>query len=201
MTVTRLIPVLTVGCALLAAHGVAPGALAQAPPGQPEGAVVAHTAEALVTVEAVDRTSREVVLRGTSGDRFALVASPAVDIAQVKPGDRVVVRYVEALAASLARPGQGGTGGVVEQSGVTRGTPEGTAPAGRAERLVGATVTIEAIDRATHRVSFTGPGGTSRTVAVRDPEARRFVAALKAGDRVDLVHTEALAIAVEPASR
>jgi hypothetical protein len=124
-----------------------------------------------------------------------------VNLAQVKPGDRVVVRYIEALAASLARPGQGGTGSIVEQSGITRGTPEGTRPAGRAERLVGATVTIEAIDHAAHTVSFTGPGGTFRTVVVRDPEARRFVDTLKAGDRVDLVYAESLAVAVEPMPR
>jgi hypothetical protein len=201
MTVSRLIPVLTVGCALLAAQGMATEAVAQAPEAQPAGAAVVHTTEALVTVESVDQTSREVVLRGTSGNQITLVTSPAVNLAQVKPGDRVVVRYIEALAASLAKPGQGGSGSIVEQSGVTRGTPEGTRPAGRAERLVGATVTIEAIDRATHRVSFTGPGGTSRTVAVRDPEARRFLETLKAGDRVDLVYTESLAVAVEPASR
>src|SRR5918994_294614 len=56
-----------VGASGAAAVGIAPEALAQAPPGQPEGAAAAHTAEALVTVEAVDQTSREVVLRGTSG--------------------------------------------------------------------------------------------------------------------------------------
>ena len=201
MTVSRLIPVLTVGCALLAAQGMATEAVAQATEAQPAGAVVAHTTEAVVTVEAVDQQSREIKLRSTNGSLIALVASPAVNLARVRPGDRVVVRYAEALAASLAKPGQGGSGSIVEQSGLTRGTPEGSGPAGTAVRQVGATVTIDVIDRATHTVSFTGPGGASRTVAVRDPEARRLVDTLKVGDRVDLVYTESLAIAVEPASR
>ena len=55
MTVSRLIPVLTVGCALLAAQGMATEAVAQATEAQPAGAVVAHTTEAVVTVEAVDQ--------------------------------------------------------------------------------------------------------------------------------------------------
>ena len=78
MTVSKLIPVLTVGCALLAAQGMATEAAAQAPEAQPAGAVVVHTTEALVTVETVDQTSREVVLRGTSGNQITLVTSPTV---------------------------------------------------------------------------------------------------------------------------
>ena len=37
--------------------------------------------------------------------------------------------------------------------------------------------------------------------AVQDPEMQRFVDTLKVGDRVDLVYTESLAIAVEPLSQ
>jgi hypothetical protein len=76
-----------------------------------------------------------------------------------------------------------------------RAVHQGTRPAGKAERLVAATVTIDAIDRATYTASFTGAGGASRTVAVRDPEPRRFVDTLKVGDQVDLVYTESLIIA------
>ena len=116
-------------------------------------------------------------------------------------GDRVVVRYVEALAASLAKPGQGGGGTAVEQGGIARHAPEGARPTGTIGNQIRATVTIDAIDRATHTVTFTGPANAARTVVVRDPEAQRFLDPLKAGDRVDLVYTESLAVAVEPMSK
>jgi hypothetical protein len=166
------------------------------------GAMVAYTTEAAATVESIDQQSREVLLRGSGGRLFTVKAGPAVEnLARVKTGDRVVVRYVEALAASLAKPGQGGGGTAVEQGGIARHAPEGARPTGTIGNQIRATVTIDAIDRATHTVTFTGPANAARTVAVRDPEAQRFLATLKPGDRVDLVYTESLAVAVEPMNK
>jgi hypothetical protein len=72
------------------------------------GTTVAYTTEAVASVESVDQQTREMLLRGAGGRLFAVKAGPAVEnLARVKSGDRVVVRYVEALAASLAKPGQG----------------------------------------------------------------------------------------------
>lgn len=164
----------------------------------PSGAAVAYTTEAAATVVAIDQQSREVQLRGTEGRLFTVTAGPAVEnLARVKVGDRVVIRYVQALAISLAKPGQG-AGGVVVEGGITRNAPEGAGPAGAMGNRLRATVTIDAIDHATHTVTFTGPANNVRTVAVQDPAAQSFVATLKPGDRVDLVYTESLAVAVEP---
>jgi hypothetical protein len=163
------------------------------------GATVAYTTEAVATVESIDQQSREVLLRGAGGRLFAVKAGPAVEnLARVKAGDRVVVRYVEALAASLAKPGQGGGGTAAEQSGIARHAPEGARPTGTVGSQIRATVTIDAIDRATHTVTFTGPANAARTIVVKDPEAQRFLDTLKPGDRVDLVYTESFAVAVEP---
>lgn len=164
----------------------------------PSGAAVAFTTEAAATVVAIDQQSREVQLRGTEGRLFTVTAGPAVEnLSRVKVGDRVVIRYVQALALSLAKPDQG-AGGVVVEGGITRSAPEGAGPAGAIGNRLRATVTIDAVDHATHTVTFTGPANNVRTVAVQDPAARSFVATLKPGDRVDLVYTESLAVAVEP---
>ncbi len=65
---------------------------------------------------------------------------------------------------------------------------------------VRATVKISnSVDAANRLVSFTGPKGVKRTVAVKDPKAREFVKQLKPGDEVELTYTEALAISVEEA--
>src|SRR5947209_18545157 len=78
---------------------------AQANPQSP-GTTVAYTTDLLATVESIDQKTRHVVLRGPNGGRVALVVGPAVEnLAKVKAGDKVRVHYVEALAASLAKPG------------------------------------------------------------------------------------------------
>ena len=200
MNTVRLIPVLAVGGALLVAQAASSDALAQAR--QTQGATVAYTTEAVATVESIDQQTRKVVLRGPGGNTFEVHAGPAVEnLSRVKQGDRVVVRYVEALAASLARPGQGGGGTATDQAGIARHAPGQSAPTGTVGSQIRSTVTIDAIDKATHEVTFTGAANHAQTVRVQDQEMQRFVDTLKVGDRVDLVYTESLAIAVEPVSR
>jgi carbon monoxide dehydrogenase subunit G len=200
MNTGKLVSVLTIGGALLTGQLLPSEALAQAAQQQTQGATVAYTTEAVATVESVDQQTRMVVLRGTGGRVFEVYAGPAVEnLARVKQGDRVVVRYVEALAASLARPSQGG-GTATEQSGISRHAPGQSSPTGTVGSQMRSTVTIEEIDRATHTVTFSGPGNRAHMVAVQDPEMRRFVETLKVGDRVDLVYTESMAVAVEPLS-
>ena len=165
---------------------------------QPAGAAVAHTVEATATVEAVDQQRREVLIRGTGGNLFALLADPAVNIQRLKSGDRILVRYVEALAVSLAKPGQDAGGSMAEQSGIDRSAPVGSSAAGTVKNQMRTTVTIDAIDHLTHRVSFTDPGNTTHSVTVQDPAAQRFVDTLKVGDQVDLVYTQSLAVAIDP---
>jgi hypothetical protein len=200
MNTVRLIPVLAVGGALLVAQAASSDALAQAR--QTQGAMVAYTTEAVATVESIDQQTRKVVLRGPGGNTFEVHAGPAVEnLSRVKQGDRVVVRYVEALAASLARPGQGGGGTATDQAGIARHAPGQSAPTGTVGGQIRSTVTIDAIDKATHAVTFTGAANHAQTVRVQDQEMQRFVDTLKVGDHVDLVYTESLAIAVEPVSR
>jgi hypothetical protein len=200
----RLVPVLAVGCALLAAPGMPSEAFGQAAQRQQPDVTVAWTTEIVATVESVDQQSREVLLRGPGGNLVNVEAGPEVrNLDRVKPGDHVVVRYIEALAASLARADQSGGAMVQGQGGVARTTTPG--PGARPTGVVGgqvrATVRVEGIDRATNTVTFVGPSGGVRTVAVREPDAQRFLQTLKAGDLVDLVYTESVAIAVEPMPR
>lgn len=200
MTIARLIPILAVGGALLVAQATYTGSLAQG--GPPSGATVAYTTEAVATVESIDQQTRKVVLRGPGGNSFEVHAGPAVEnLSRVKQGDRVVVRYVEALAASLARPGPGGGGTANSQAGIARHAPDQSTPTGTVSDQIRSTVMISAIDRATHAVTFTGAANRTETVRVQDPEMQRFVETLKVGDQVDLVYTESLAVAVEPISQ
>jgi hypothetical protein len=149
----------------------------------------------------VDQASREVLLRGAGGALLAITAGPEVrNLQQIRPGDQVVIRYVEALAARLAPADASGSATVDVQGGIARSSP-GTAPGAVAGEQIRTTVQVEAVDRSANTVTFSGPSGAVRTVAVRDPDARRFLQTLKAGDRVELAYTESLAVSVEPLQR
>jgi hypothetical protein len=201
MRSARLIPLLIVGGALLAVPGMVSAAFGQAAQPSAPGTVVAWTTEMRATVESIDHATRQIVLRGPEGNRLALTASPEVrNLDQVRAGDQVVIRYTEALAASLAKPDERSGANVTRQEGVVRSEP-GQRPGGVIGGQVRATVQVEAVDRASNTLTIIGPAGVARTIAVRDPDAQRFLQTLKAGDRVELVYTEALAMAVEPMQR
>lgn len=159
---------------------------------------VENTQSVTATVEAIDRDSRLVELR--DGDEVTTVQVPdeVRNFDQIKVGDEVVVNYYQGIAAQFKKKGESKT---VGRADVTHGTgraAEGTRPAGVAANTVTTTVVIEAVDRSSNAVTFTGPTGMTRTVQVKDPDAQQFIGTLKKGDEVELTYTEALAVAVQP---
>jgi hypothetical protein len=167
---------------------------------QQQPTTVERTKETAATVEAVDLAERQVTLKGPDGKVFTLHAGDDVrKLAQVEVGDQVVIRYREAIAAELAKPGAAASmGGVSAQA--TR-APAGAKPGAEVAQEVKATVRIDALNLATHTVAFSGPGGTQQTIAVQDPGMQDFLKTLKVGDEVEITYTEALAISVEPAAK
>ncbi|TCH98281.1 hypothetical protein EJV46_13935 [Roseococcus sp. SYP-B2431] len=154
-------------------------------------------------VETVDPRSREILLRGgggaQSGALLSMVASQRVQrLGEIRPGDRVRVRYFQALAAQAVTPLSRSS---LPFEGVTvdrRETAE--RPGGEITRVRRGRVTITAVDAATGSVSFLGPNNVPRTVVARNAEVQAFIRRLRVGDQVDLVYEEALAISVEPMS-
>lgn len=150
------------------------------------------------TVESIDQTTRELTLKGENGRTETVKVAPDVrNLAQVRPGDKVVVRYYEGLAAQIRKKGDAPPTNVAE-SAVAARAPEGSRPAGLVGETVNSTVVIEAVDRSANTVTFKNEDGTAHTVAVKKPEARKFIAGLKKGDEVDITYTQALAVSVEP---
>lgn len=150
------------------------------------------------TVESIDVEKRLVELR--SAERTTTVQVPAEvrNLTQLKVGDQVVVEYYEALAAQFKKKGTSATIGVVDVELAAERALPGAKPAADITSKVSSTVVIDAVNPSTHSVTFTGPTGMTRTVNVKDPRAREFVATLKQGDEVELTYVEALAIKVEP---
>src|SRR3712207_5706550 len=135
-------------------------------------AAIIGTEEARATVETVDQQKRTVLLRGPTGALLSVHAGPEVrNLAQVKPGDQVVIRYAEAVAARIVRPGDPAP---ESTTSVARAAP-GERPAGVVVDNLRERVRIEGVNPATGTVSFIGPDRVPRTVAVRAPAMRDFL--------------------------
>ena len=184
---------MTFGLVLLAAAETTAARVAAAQP-----SVVLGAQEVRATVETVDQQARTVLLRGPTGALLTVHAGPEVrNLPQVKPGDQVVLRYAQAVAARIARPGDPDP----ESTTTMSSAAPGERPAGLVVDHIRRRVTIEGVDPANNTVSFIDPDRVPRTVAVRQQAMQDFLRTLKAGDEVELTFTEAVAISVESAAR
>jgi len=190
---------------LVAAASLAVAALpasAQPPSGgativktEPGKGVAARVLRVSATVEAIDPATRTVTLRGAKGNTLDLPVGPQVkNFDQIKVGDSVVVRYIEALTLELKK---GGAGIRERSERVEAATAQpGERPAAGAARQVTVVADVIAVNRKTMVVTLKGP---KRTVdlKLRDPKQIRLV---KVGDQVEATYTEGVAVSVEPAT-
>ena len=160
----------------------------------PGVAGAANTVDITATITAIDAKTREVTLKGPQGREAVITAGPEVkNFAQMKVGDEVNVKYVEALTLELKKGG-GGTVGRTEKAGAEAAKP-GERPAGAAGRQVKVIADVVNVDTQNQVVTLKGP---KRTVdlKVKDPQQLALIAK---GDQVEATYTEAMAIAVSPA--
>ena len=156
----------------------------------------AETAEITATITAINHKTREVTLKGPEGRAVTLQLSHEVkNFAQMKVGDTVKAKYVQALTLELKKGGKEVVSRT-EKAGAATAKP-GEKPAGMAGRQLRIIAEVTAVDPATQMVTLKGP---KRTVDlhVQDPEQFKLIAV---GDHVEANYTEALAIAVEPAKK
>jgi hypothetical protein len=159
----------------------------------PGKATIAEQAKITATVEAIDVQQRRVILRGPKGKAIALTVGPDVrNLDQVKVGDRVVVRYVQALTLTLQKNGTN-LRGRTETEGAAR-SPAGDLPGGAVGQQVEVIADVIAVNAKTHMVTLRGPQ-QQVDLKVRDAKQLQMV---KVGDQVKAVYTEALALSVEP---
>ncbi len=159
-----------------------------------EGVIASDTVTLTAKVEAVDQAKRLVTLRGPDGRVVKVKVDPAVkNLPQVKVGDTVTAVYRESIAIEVIRGG-GAPGASAEVVGA-RAAP-GQKPAGLVAERIRITAKIRAIDTAKSRIELQEPNGQVQWLPVQNPGVLRD---LKVGDDVQVVYTEALAVAVEPA--
>jgi hypothetical protein len=161
----------------------------------PGRGVAERVAQITASVEAVDPAERTVTLKGPAGDIVTLaVGSEVQNFDQIRVGDLMVVRHLEALTLELKKRGTA----VRERTEreVTDRAPPGERPAAIDAHEVHVVADVIAVDPLTQTLRLRDP---TRVVDLRvdDPEQFKLVAV---GDQVEATYTEAVAISVEPAA-
>jgi hypothetical protein len=189
----------------LMASALAATALAQpaAPTGgavvasEPGKAVVASAVEISAQVVGIDKAARTVTLKGPKGNVVDVVAGGEVrNFDQIKVGDLVVARYVEALTLELKKT-KVAAGDVKVREEAAKAKP-GEKPAAAGARQVTVVADVVAVDPVKSTITLKGPKGKELTLNVQNPEQFKVV---KKGDQVEATYTEALALSVEPAPK
>jgi len=159
----------------------------------PGKGAMASTVEITATVEAIDKAKRAVTLKGPEGNVRTVTVGPEVkNFDQIKVGDLVAVRYLEALSLELKK---GGTAPVARTESAMAGKAKaGEKPGIGGARQITVTADVIAVDAAKQIVTLKGPERTV-DVKVHDPDQFKLV---KVGDQVEATYTEALLISVEP---
>ena len=152
------------------------------------------------TVKAVDHKTRMVTLVGPQGNTMRLKVGDEVrNLAQVKRGNKVIVRYQASVAYVLAPAGTKLPDDSMTVAG-GRAAP-GQMPAGAVGAKFVVTMTVVGVDPVAHTLQLIAPsGGLVRTVTVVTPEGQQALKVVKVGDTITAVVSEAVAVAVEPAS-
>lgn len=158
----------------------------------PRGEAATSVDTFTATISAIDYQARTVTLRSESGEARKFRVGPEVqNFSQAKVGDRVTIGYVQAVAMDVG-PDDGSFRPSVTTT-FDRAAP-GSKPAALATQTVTLKASVEAIDHDKRLIALRGPEGNTVTLKVGET-AQRF-REVKKGDRVVVVYSEAIAIAV-----
>jgi len=147
------------------------------------------------TVVKVDLKTRVVTLRGADGNVFDVeVGEEVKNLPQVHKGDHVIATYYESMAITVRKPGEAKPG--IETADVAGRAKPGEKPAAAAAQQTTVTATVVGLNKSEGTVTLKGPKGKVVTVKAREP---RRLDAVKVGDLIEAVYTQAVAISVEKA--
>ena len=169
------------------------GAMVGTAPGK---GVAVQTVKATATITAIDKSTRDVTLKGPQGREMTVTAGPEVkNFDMLKVGDQVDMQYVEALTLQLRKGGDKAVAKTEKMDAA--GAKKGEAPAGAVGRQVTVVANVVALDPAKQVVTLKGPNRTL-DLRVSDPAQFKNIAV---GDQVEATFTQAFAVAVEPAKK
>ena len=172
--------------------GIAGGTVVASEPGK---AAIVSTVEVTAMVVALDKATRTVTLKGPQKTVDVVAGDEVRNFDQIRVGDSVMVKYVESLSLEL-RKTKTASKDITADTAAAR-APVGARPAGAVGRQVTAIADVVGVDPKKSIISLKGPRGNVFDLKVQNPAQFKVV---KMGDQVEVVYTEALAIAVTPAT-
>jgi hypothetical protein len=159
------------------------------------GPYESQTTHESMVVTGIDRTARTATLQNSDGETKTInVPAEVKSYDTLKVGDHIDVDYYESIALSMLPPG---TKPSANQSSSVNRTGTGAALGTRTTTV---SATITAVDAKNNKVTFRGPSGNTRTVAVTNPDVQKQLPTLKPGQVVQLTYTEAMAASIRPTS-
>ena len=145
-----------------------------------------------VTVEAIERASREVTVKKPDGTYDVFYVPDEIKrFDTLKIGDKIVTKYYENVFLRLQAPGEKPVN--AESNSVNR---TGDRNAATASHQMTITATITKIDQKAPSITFSGPNGWAYSTRVEDTKA---LAKVKVGDKVDITWTEAAVVSIDMA--
>ena len=160
-----------------------------AAPSPDKGGTIAVTAvDAVAKVLKTNQTLRTVTIKDPEGKKVTIGVPPEVPLDQIKKGSLLDVRYVEAEALAIGKPGVPPS---EEEQTVTL-APLGGNPAEVTATTKRVTGMVQDIDRSKREVTLKGPGAKPLTLKVI-PDVPGFDE-IKIGDTAVIDYTEAVAL-------
>jgi hypothetical protein len=153
------------------------------------------TTTATASIEAIDKASRVVTLKGAGGQIVDIAAPEQMQgFNSLKVGDRVTATYFEAVAVSVRKPGAPPT----PSTPVTTTRREDRKPGSETRKQQTFTVTVESVDPKAPALTVKTQKGRSVTLGVTDAAQLQNI---KAGESVDVTYYESLMIKVVRAQK
>jgi uncharacterized protein YjdB len=163
------------------------GTLARAQASVAKGAAVTVHA----TITAIDATNRIIELKTDDGSYETVYAGPEVKrFAELKVGQKVTFSYYESVVFAIQKADDKTKPG--ENMKVERST--GATPGGMLSQRVTTVVTVNEVKPSVPSITVTTEDGRKVSFKVEDA---RNLEGVKAGDKVKITYTQALAIAVK----
>jgi Cu/Ag efflux protein CusF len=151
------------------------------------------TQTAVVTIQAIDSTTRSITLRTENGEEDTFQVSPEIKrFDELKVGDRVKLTYTTSTVYQLRKPGQP-TGTAGDRSSVTPGNQ--ARPGGTISRQLTTTVTVKAVNMDVPSITVVTSDGRTVTRKVDD---KKNLEGVQVGDHIDITYTESLVTSIEP---
>ena len=138
-------------------------------------------------VVAIDQSKMLVTVKGAGGGTSTLEVRSENELENVKPGDHVVVRYIEG-----AQVGKGKAGGATAVPSLKDGIAG--AEMGGLSAKHPLLASVEGVDSVNEEITIKGPDGSLDTLEVTNPAQLRQI---KVGDKIVITHAEALALSIE----